>query len=257
MPAAAGSCSRQSSSSTSGTCRRTRSARPHRAKCEPAPGDMSHGSILRQTVLCDAYAGPPLQPRPIWMDLLRLQHFLAIHSGRAGLARLFDSRTERTRSTDVGLCAPGARGRFLVKEVGAFLDRQAALFPAPAITTLLRRVWTRTTRVAAPLSVPITTRRAGPVGGSVVSPIRPAPLPEGWVSPMQNRAGLDQEDAPRSPCLRCGVVPRVRRLQHTPQSVRPGERARPNDSPWARIAFDTRVTAPVPHCGGQSSCKPR
>ena len=23
-------------------------------------------------------------------------------------------------------------------------------------------------------------------------------------------------------------------------------RARPNDSPWARVAFDTRVTAPVP-----------
>ena len=49
----------------------------------------------------------------------------------------------------------------------------------------------------------------------------------------------------------------MRRLQHTPQSVRPGERARPNDSPWARVAFDTAVTPPVRLFGEQFSCKPR
>ena len=51
-------------------------------------GTRHTGRFCGQTVLCDAYAGPPLQPRPIWMDLLRLQHFLAMHSGRAGQAAI-------------------------------------------------------------------------------------------------------------------------------------------------------------------------
>ena len=76
------------SSSTSRMSWQTRFDRPHRAKCEPTPGTRHTGRFCGQTVLCDAYAGPPLQPRPIWMDLLRLQHFLAIRSGRAGLAAI-------------------------------------------------------------------------------------------------------------------------------------------------------------------------
>ena len=51
-------------------------------------GTRHTGRFCGQTVLCDAYASPPLQPRPIWMDLLRLQHFLAMHSGRAGQAAI-------------------------------------------------------------------------------------------------------------------------------------------------------------------------
>ena len=48
----------------------------------------------------------------------------------------------------------------------------------------------------------------------------------------------------------------MRRLQLTPQSFELG-RARPNDSPWARVAFDTRVAAPVSLFGEQFSSKPR
>ena len=39
-------------------------------------------------------------------------------------------------------------------------------------------------------------------------------------------------------------MPRARRLQLTPQSADPG-RAKPTELPWARVAFDTKIVAPV------------